>query len=121
MVSYSIARKMDVSRFYKYLYFFLLVGIFVPFQVKMMPLINWYPAHHLSPVSDGHFGLQDGTGDYKEFSGAAGKLLPGELQKYTEPSRLLSGGWKYLIHNDSVSGRYDRSSHHKDTLIRTHS
>ena len=25
MVSYSIARKMDVSRFYKYLYFFLLV------------------------------------------------------------------------------------------------
>lgn len=40
MVSYSIARKMDYSRFYKYLYFFLLLGIFVPFQVKMMPLIK---------------------------------------------------------------------------------
>lgn len=40
MVSYSIARKMKNSRFYKYLYFFLLLGIFVPFQVKMMPLIK---------------------------------------------------------------------------------
>ena len=47
MVSYSIARKMDVSRFYKYLYFFLLVGIFVPFQVKMMPLIKTMSRLHM--------------------------------------------------------------------------
>lgn len=47
MVSYSIARKMDVSRFYKYLYFFLLVGIFVPFQVKMMPLIKTMSSLHM--------------------------------------------------------------------------
>lgn len=40
MVSYSIARKMDHSKYYKFLYFFLLIGIFVPFQVKMMPLIK---------------------------------------------------------------------------------
>lgn len=40
MASYALARKMDMSRFYKYLYFFLLIGIFVPFQVKMMPLIK---------------------------------------------------------------------------------
>ena len=47
MVSYSIARKMDVSPFYKYLYFFLLVGIFVPFQVKMMPLIKTMSSLHM--------------------------------------------------------------------------
>lgn len=40
MVSYAIARNMDRKRYYKILYFFLLVGIFVPFQVKMMPLVK---------------------------------------------------------------------------------
>jgi raffinose/stachyose/melibiose transport system permease protein len=40
MTSYPIARMMGKSRFYRYLYFFLLIGIFVPFQVKMMPLIK---------------------------------------------------------------------------------
>lgn len=40
MVSYSIARKMKYSRYYKYLYYFLLMGIFVPFTVKMLPLIK---------------------------------------------------------------------------------
>jgi raffinose/stachyose/melibiose transport system permease protein len=40
MTSYPIARMMGKSRFYRYLYYFLLMGIFVPFQVKMMPLIK---------------------------------------------------------------------------------
>ena len=40
LVSYAIARNMDQKRYYKYLYYFLLIGIFVPFQVKMMPLIQ---------------------------------------------------------------------------------
>lgn len=40
MLSYGIARKMDNMKYYKFLYFFLLLGIFVPFQVKMMPLIK---------------------------------------------------------------------------------
>lgn len=40
MVSYAIARNMREKRYYKYLYFFLLAGIFVPFTVKMLPLIK---------------------------------------------------------------------------------
>lgn len=40
MVSYAIARSMSEKRYYKYLYFFLLAGIFVPFTVKMLPLIK---------------------------------------------------------------------------------
>ena len=40
LVSYAIARNMDKKRYYKYLYYFLLIGIFVPFQVKMMPLVQ---------------------------------------------------------------------------------
>jgi raffinose/stachyose/melibiose transport system permease protein len=40
MVSYAIARNMKKKKYYKYLYFFLLAGIFVPFTVKMLPLIK---------------------------------------------------------------------------------
>ncbi len=40
LVSYAIARNMGKSRYYKFLYYFLLIGIFVPFQVKMMPLVQ---------------------------------------------------------------------------------
>ena len=40
MVSYAIARNMKDKKYYKYLYFFLLMGIFVPFTVKMLPLIK---------------------------------------------------------------------------------
>ncbi len=40
MVSYAIARSMREKRYYKYLYFFLLAGIFVPFTVKMLPLVK---------------------------------------------------------------------------------
>ena len=40
VVSYAIARNMKDKKYYKYLYFFLLMGIFVPFTVKMLPLIK---------------------------------------------------------------------------------
>ena len=35
-----MARKMPTSRAYRYMYYFLLLGIFIPFQVKMMPLVK---------------------------------------------------------------------------------
>lgn len=38
MMSYAIARSMGSSRVYRFMYYFLLMGIFIPFQVKMMPL-----------------------------------------------------------------------------------
>lgn len=38
MVSYAIARNMDHSRFYNGLYMYILLAIFVPFQVIMVPL-----------------------------------------------------------------------------------
>lgn len=40
MVSYAIARNIWEKGYYKSLYFFLLAGIFVPFTVKMLPLIK---------------------------------------------------------------------------------
>jgi len=39
MVSYAIARNMDHSKFYKGLYMYILLAIFVPFQVIMVPLV----------------------------------------------------------------------------------
>ena len=39
MMSYAISRSLKQKRMYRYLYYFLLAGIFVPFQVKMMPLV----------------------------------------------------------------------------------
>lgn len=38
MMSYAVVKSMDTSRFYKGVYILLIVGIFIPFQVKMMPL-----------------------------------------------------------------------------------
>ncbi len=40
MLSYPISRKMKYSRFYRFLYYFFLAGLFIPFQVRMMPLIR---------------------------------------------------------------------------------
>ncbi len=39
-MSYAVARKIPVSKAYKLVYYFLLLGIFIPFQVKMMPLVK---------------------------------------------------------------------------------
>lgn len=38
MVSYAIARNMDQRRYYRFLYYYIIFGIFVPFQVIMVPL-----------------------------------------------------------------------------------
>ena len=40
MVSYCIARNMKHSRYYSFLYYYLVMGIFVPFQVIMVPLVK---------------------------------------------------------------------------------
>lgn len=40
MASYAIARRMGSSKFYNFLYFFMVAGIFVPFQVKMLPIVK---------------------------------------------------------------------------------
>lgn len=51
MASFPIARKMSTSRAYRLLYFFMLVGIFVPFQVKMMPLVKLAGSMNLMNVN----------------------------------------------------------------------
>lgn len=40
MLSYAISRNMKDSRIYRYIYYFLLLGIFIPFAVKMIPLVK---------------------------------------------------------------------------------
>lgn len=40
MVSYSIARNMQNRKYYKFLYIVLIFGIFIPFQVKMVPIVQ---------------------------------------------------------------------------------
>lgn len=51
LVSYAIARNMDQKQYYKFLYYFLLIGIFVPFQVKMMPLVQVMSGFHMLNVT----------------------------------------------------------------------
>jgi len=51
MASYPIARKMNTNRIYRMLYYFMLVGIFIPFQVKMMPLVKIAGAMNLMNVN----------------------------------------------------------------------
>ena len=40
MMAYAVSRSMHISRAYRILYFYLLLGIFIPFQVKMIPLVK---------------------------------------------------------------------------------
>lgn len=40
MLSYAVSRSMATSRAYRLMYYFLLLGIFIPFEVKMMPLVK---------------------------------------------------------------------------------
>lgn len=40
MLSYAVSRSMPTSRAYRMMYYFLLLGIFIPFEVKMMPLVK---------------------------------------------------------------------------------
>lgn len=37
-MSYAISRSMDYSKLYRGIYYFLLLGIFFPFEIKMMPI-----------------------------------------------------------------------------------
>ncbi|MGN0801603.1 MAG: carbohydrate ABC transporter permease [Candidatus Faecivicinus sp.] len=39
-LAYAVSRSMGTSRWYRYLYVYLLLGIFIPFQVKMIPLVK---------------------------------------------------------------------------------
>lgn len=47
MISYAIARSMSRSRWYRIMYFYILLGIFIPFQVKMVPLVRLMSSMHL--------------------------------------------------------------------------
>lgn len=40
MCSYAISRRRFRSGFYNFLYFFMVAGIFIPFQVKMLPMVK---------------------------------------------------------------------------------
>jgi len=40
MMSYAISRSKGKSKWYRALYVYLLLGIFIPFEVKMMPLVK---------------------------------------------------------------------------------
>jgi len=40
MMSYAISRSKGSSKWYRALYIYLLLGIFIPFEVKMMPLVK---------------------------------------------------------------------------------
>ena len=41
MCAYAIARRMDENRYFKIIYYYILLGIFVPFQVIMIPLVQY--------------------------------------------------------------------------------
>ena len=43
-LSYAVTRSMGSSRIFKALYIYLLIGIFIPFQVKMIPLVKMMSA-----------------------------------------------------------------------------
>lgn len=47
-LSYAVTRSMGSNKLYKAIYFYLLIGIFIPFQVKMIPLVKLMSAFGMS-------------------------------------------------------------------------
>lgn len=43
-LSYAVSRSMGEKKIYKWIYVYLLIGIFIPFQVKMIPLVKMMTA-----------------------------------------------------------------------------
>jgi raffinose/stachyose/melibiose transport system permease protein len=51
MLGYSVGRRMSESKGWNRFYFFLLLGIFIPFQVKMIPIVQMMSAlKMLNPI-----------------------------------------------------------------------
>ncbi|MDR2747298.1 MAG: carbohydrate ABC transporter permease [Treponema sp.] len=46
-LSYAVSRSMRTSLIYRFVYYFILLGIFIPFEVKMMPLVKLMSWLHL--------------------------------------------------------------------------
>ncbi len=40
LTAFPVARHMRTKRYYRFIYYFILMGIFVPFQVKMLPIVK---------------------------------------------------------------------------------
>lgn len=49
-LSYALSRNMRRSRFYRFSYIYLVIGLFVPFQVVMIPLVKIASAFHMSNI-----------------------------------------------------------------------
>ena len=51
MCGYAIARNMEQSKYYSIIYYTLLIGIFVPFQVIMVPLVMYLGRMNLCSIT----------------------------------------------------------------------
>lgn len=49
-LSYALSRNMRRSRFYRFSYIYLVIGLFVPFQVVMVPLVKIVSAFNMSNI-----------------------------------------------------------------------
>lgn len=49
-LSYALSRNMRRSKFYRFSYIYLVIGLFVPFQVVMIPLVKIASAFHMSNI-----------------------------------------------------------------------
>lgn len=50
-LSYALSRNMRRNRFYRFCYIYLVIGLFVPFQVVMIPLVKITSALHMSNIA----------------------------------------------------------------------
>jgi len=50
LMGYAVARNMNQSKFYKFVYYFIVSGMFVPFAVLMMPLVKETAELHIDNI-----------------------------------------------------------------------
>lgn len=51
LLGYAVARNMGKSKFYKFTYYFVVSGMFVPFAILMMPLVKQTAQLHISNMA----------------------------------------------------------------------
>lgn len=81
-LSYAVTRSMGSRKIYKALYLYLLIGIFIPFQVKMIPLVKMMSSFGMNnPVGLAILCIGSNTCESTFLYVAYMQSLPGEIEE----------------------------------------
>lgn len=100
MCAYAIARKMDENRYFQGIYYLFLLGLFVPFQVIMIPLVQYLTRLELlNQTGLICMCLSLGTSDYMFLLTNYVRSVPKDLEEAAAIDGCTASGayWKIVL------------------------